>query len=244
MICISFVCQSQWGAITVIVINSPILGQCAKNSLERLAGTVIGGWLGYAFRMAVLLQSKAWLPVISVLYALLAATLGNLLEVQGAANLSIITLLSGALLTPRPSCMAPKYNKESTHHLSSLSPTHVNGPHVHVSIVYVVTLMWGMRSALGQPGHRHCDDADGGASGVHFGGNLPCDIPVHHHLAPGGLGGGMSAVSSRLSLTGGSPASFFQHQCDTSLKPYLSALPGLPHCVWHAYFGVANEERL
>jgi uncharacterized membrane protein YccC len=85
----------QWGAITVIVINSPVLGKCAVSSLERLFGTIIGGWIGYAFYLAVSLQNRAWLPIVSVIYAFTAAVVGAALDVTGAANLSTMTLLSG-----------------------------------------------------------------------------------------------------------------------------------------------------
>lgn len=79
----------------MIIINSPVLGKCAVSSLERLIGTIIGGWIGYAFYLAVSLQNRAWLPIISVIYAFTAAIVGAALDVTGAANLSTITLLSG-----------------------------------------------------------------------------------------------------------------------------------------------------
>lgn len=88
-------CALQWGSIAVIVVNSPVLGKCAKNVLEQFAGTVIGGWLGYAFYLATSLRHRAWLPVVSVIYAFLAAIAGTMWDLQGAANLSIITLVSG-----------------------------------------------------------------------------------------------------------------------------------------------------
>ncbi len=97
---------SQWGAITVIIINSPVLGKCAVSSLERLIGTIIGGWIGYAFYLATNMQNRAWLPIISVIYAFAAAVIGAALDVGGAANLSTITLLSGKP-PPSPPITAP-----------------------------------------------------------------------------------------------------------------------------------------
>ncbi|KAK9903961.1 hypothetical protein WJX75_001419 [Coccomyxa subellipsoidea] len=38
-----------WGAITIITVNSPVLGKIAKISFERCLGTLIGGWLGITF---------------------------------------------------------------------------------------------------------------------------------------------------------------------------------------------------
>ncbi|KAK9906494.1 hypothetical protein WJX75_002848 [Coccomyxa subellipsoidea] len=94
-----------WGAITVIVINSPVLGKCAVSSLERLFGTIIGGWIGYAFYLAVSLQNRAWLPIVSVIYAFTAAVVGAALDVTGAANLSTMTLLSVLWAAPDSSAL-------------------------------------------------------------------------------------------------------------------------------------------
>ena len=88
----------QWGAITVIIINSPVLGKCALSSLERIIGTTVGGWIGYAFYLQISQHKRVFLPLVSVLYAFAAAIVGSVLDVAGAANLSTITLLSGRSL--------------------------------------------------------------------------------------------------------------------------------------------------
>ncbi|EIE23857.1 hypothetical protein COCSUDRAFT_62388 [Coccomyxa subellipsoidea C-169] len=48
------------------------------------------------------MQNRAWLPIISVIYAFAAAVIGAALDVGGAANLSTITLLSGKLPPSSP----------------------------------------------------------------------------------------------------------------------------------------------
>ncbi|CAL8462610.1 g2143 [Coccomyxa elongata] len=83
-----------WGAITVIVVNSPVLGKCALSSLERIIGTTVGGWIGYACYLEISQHKRVFLPLVSVIYAFAAAVVGSVLGVAGAANLSTITLLS------------------------------------------------------------------------------------------------------------------------------------------------------
>lgn len=95
-----------WGAITVIIINSPVLGKCALSSLERIIGTTIGGWIGYAFFLQMNVHNAVFLPIISIVYAFTAAVVGSVFDVAGAANLSTITLLS-VLWSPPNSAALP-----------------------------------------------------------------------------------------------------------------------------------------
>jgi uncharacterized membrane protein YccC len=85
----------QWGAISVIVLNAPVLGRCATASWERVVGTLIGGWIGYALYTVVSLRHRVLIPVISIIFAFLASTVGQHFDVQGVADLSIITMISG-----------------------------------------------------------------------------------------------------------------------------------------------------
>ncbi|BDA46481.1 hypothetical protein COCOBI_08-5740 [Coccomyxa sp. Obi] len=94
-----------WGAITVIVINSPVLGKCALSSLERIIGTTIGGWIGYAFYLEMNLHNRVLLPIVSLVYAFAAAVVGFVFNVAGAANLSTITLLSVLWAAPNSAAL-------------------------------------------------------------------------------------------------------------------------------------------
>ncbi|KAL3144934.1 hypothetical protein ABBQ32_003441 [Trebouxia sp. C0010 RCD-2024] len=47
----------KWCAITCVVVSAPVIGKVAQVGIERVVGTVIGGWTGYAVYM---LGSQVW----------------------------------------------------------------------------------------------------------------------------------------------------------------------------------------
>ncbi len=97
-------CHAQWGAITIVMVSSPVLGSAAKTSFERCIGTICGGWLGYAFAVALVgTGAAAWaLPLLSMAVAFCAALLGVRLKLVYSAKLAALTFILG-----EPSAVLP-----------------------------------------------------------------------------------------------------------------------------------------
>ncbi len=85
---------TQWGAITIVTVNSPVMGKIAKVSFERCLGTLVGGWLGCACFMVT--RHPAWTAVISFLVALASSMLAVKLKLDYSCKLLSITFIVGA----------------------------------------------------------------------------------------------------------------------------------------------------
>lgn len=175
----------QWGAITVIIVNSPVLGKCALSSLERIIGTTIGGWIGYAFYLEINQHKRVFLPLVSVLYAFAAAIVGSVLGVAGAANLSTITLLSGSslllfqrsiMLTFHILCTRLNLWKATTRRLAQEEGTVVLHAHMCLCACSVVGRAHLSSPAFGGRAHR-----------LHLCCHLCGHLPVHLDLPTGRL---------------------------------------------------------
>lgn len=74
----------QWGAITVILVSSPLVGAVARTGLERTIGTVAGGLVGAAAAYA---QSAAVMCALSFVATLGGFVAGQRLKLEYSGKL-------------------------------------------------------------------------------------------------------------------------------------------------------------
>ncbi|BDA45832.1 hypothetical protein COCOBI_07-6190 [Coccomyxa sp. Obi] len=92
-----------WGAMTIIMSNSPVLGKIAKTCFERCLGTLVGGWLGCAFFLVT--RHPAWTVVISFITAIFSSMLAVKLKLDYSCKLLTVTFVL-VLWTPQSDAQA------------------------------------------------------------------------------------------------------------------------------------------
>ncbi|KAK9809523.1 hypothetical protein WJX73_008638 [Symbiochloris irregularis] len=88
----------KWAAITSVVVTLPVIGKVAQTGVERMAGTIVGGWLGYG---TYVLGRKFWDEfsdgvILSLAAAAVAATgvlVGKRFKLDNSAKLFTLTFL-------------------------------------------------------------------------------------------------------------------------------------------------------
>ncbi|CAL8470573.1 g10115 [Coccomyxa elongata] len=92
-----------WGAMTIIMVNFPVLGKIAKTSLERCLGTLVGGWLGCACFLVT--RHPAWTAGISFIVAIFSSMLAVKLKLDYSCKLLTVTFIL-VLWTPQSDAQA------------------------------------------------------------------------------------------------------------------------------------------
>ncbi|KAK9818304.1 hypothetical protein WJX72_010337 [[Myrmecia] bisecta] len=88
----SFSLACQWAAVSMAIISSPVTGTAAKVGLERVLGTLIGGWLGAA--LWKISSNAVFLGCAGLVIAFTSYILGAKLKLQyGVGKLLVLTYL-------------------------------------------------------------------------------------------------------------------------------------------------------
>lgn len=88
----------KWCAITCVVVSAPVIGKVAQVGIERVVGTVIGGWTGYA---VYILGSQVWnettdgivLSIGAAIVAYISCEAAQRLKLADSAKLFALTFL-------------------------------------------------------------------------------------------------------------------------------------------------------